>query len=233
MGARPLSEIVEAGWAEALAPVAGADRRDGRVPARRDRRGPQLPAGRARTCCARSRSRFADVRVLIVGQDPYPTPGHPIGLSLRGRAATCGRCRAAWQNIYRELRHDLGLPDAGARRPDAVDRAGRAAAQQGADRRAGRARRAPRQGLGGGHRAGDPGAGRPRQAAGRRSCGGATRRRCGRCSATCRRSSRRIRARCRPTAASSAPGRSAGPTSCSSSRAPTRRLAARVATRPR
>ncbi|MGV9770044.1 uracil-DNA glycosylase, partial [Microbacterium sp. NPDC003461] len=25
---------------------------------------------------------LADVRVLVVGQDPYPTPGHPIGLSF-------------------------------------------------------------------------------------------------------------------------------------------------------
>ena len=28
------------------------------------------------------RQPLADVRVLIVGQDPYPTPGHPIGLSF-------------------------------------------------------------------------------------------------------------------------------------------------------
>ena len=38
---------------------------------------------------------FAEVRVLIVGQDPYPTPGHAVGLRF-SVAPMCGRCRAAW-----------------------------------------------------------------------------------------------------------------------------------------
>lgn len=51
---------------------------------------------------------LADVRVLIVGQDPYPTPGHPIGLSF----ATSPDVRPiprSLKNIYRELHDDLGL----------------------------------------------------------------------------------------------------------------------------
>ena len=54
---------------------------------------------------------FDDVRVLIVGQDPYPTPGHPIGLSF----ATDRHVRPlprSLQNIYRELKDDLGIEPA-------------------------------------------------------------------------------------------------------------------------
>ena len=36
----------------------------------------------ASTSCAPSRFPFDQVRVLIVGQDPYPTPGHAVGLSF-------------------------------------------------------------------------------------------------------------------------------------------------------
>ena len=36
---------------------------------------------------------FADVRVLLVGQDPYPTPGHPIGLSFAVAIASASLSR--------------------------------------------------------------------------------------------------------------------------------------------
>jgi uracil-DNA glycosylase len=57
---------------------------------------------------------LADVRVLIVGQDPYPTPGHPIGLSFAVERHVQPLPRSL-QNIYRELRSDLGIetPDHG------------------------------------------------------------------------------------------------------------------------
>jgi uracil-DNA glycosylase len=51
---------------------------------------------------------FADVRVLIVGQDPYPTPGHPIGLCFAVDRDVRPIPRSL-QNIYRELRSDLGI----------------------------------------------------------------------------------------------------------------------------
>ena len=51
---------------------------------------------------------LADVRVLIVGQDPYPTPGHPIGLSFAVDRAVRPLPRSLG-NIYRELRDDLGV----------------------------------------------------------------------------------------------------------------------------
>ena len=57
---------------------------------------------------------FADVRVLIVGQDPYPTPGHADRPVVLRRPRTSGRSRAACSNIYRELRSDLGDLAAGA-----------------------------------------------------------------------------------------------------------------------
>jgi uracil-DNA glycosylase len=51
---------------------------------------------------------FDDVRVLIVGQDPYPTPGHPMGLSFAVERSVRPLPRSL-QNIYRELRDDLGI----------------------------------------------------------------------------------------------------------------------------
>jgi uracil-DNA glycosylase len=51
---------------------------------------------------------FDSVRVLILGQDPYPTPGHAIGLSFAVSRETSPLPRSL-QNIYRELRSDLGI----------------------------------------------------------------------------------------------------------------------------
>jgi uracil-DNA glycosylase len=49
------------------------------------------------------------VRVLVVGQDPYPTPGHPVGLSF-SVAPDVRPIPRSLQNIYRELVGDLGVP---------------------------------------------------------------------------------------------------------------------------
>ena len=105
--ARPLAELVEPGWAAALAPVAGQVAAMGEFLRAEIAAGrPYLPAGpnvlRAFT------QPFADVRVLIVGQDPYPTPGHPIGLSFAVERHVRPIPRSL-QNIYRELRSDLGI----------------------------------------------------------------------------------------------------------------------------
>ncbi|MGZ8745393.1 MAG: uracil-DNA glycosylase, partial [Nocardioides sp.] len=51
---------------------------------------------------------LADVRVLVVGQDPYPTPGHPIGLSFAVDAHVRPLPRSL-ANIYQELRTDLDI----------------------------------------------------------------------------------------------------------------------------
>jgi uracil-DNA glycosylase len=111
--ARPLAEVVEPGWAQALAPVAS------QVAAMGEFLRAELAAGRtylpAGEHILRAFSQpFRDVRVLIVGQDPYPTPGHPIGLSFAVERDVRPIPRSL-QNIYRELRADLGIatPDHG------------------------------------------------------------------------------------------------------------------------
>jgi uracil-DNA glycosylase len=108
MPARALSETVEAGWAEALAPVAD------RIAAMGDFLRAEIAAGRSYLPSGKNVLRaftqpFADVRVLIVGQDPYPTPGHPVGLSFSVEPDVRPIPRSL-QNIYRELGTDLGLP---------------------------------------------------------------------------------------------------------------------------
>ena len=77
--------------------------------------------------------------MLVVGQDPYPTPGHPIGLSFAVEKHVWPLPRSL-VNIYLELRDDVGVDTAAARRPDRLVRPGRDAAQPRADRPAGRVR---------------------------------------------------------------------------------------------
>ena len=95
-------------WAAALAPVAK------RVTAMGDFLRAELAAGRsylpAGPNVLRAFTRpMADVRVLIVGQDPYPTPGHPVGLSF-SVAPEVRPIPRSLANIYRELGSDLGAP---------------------------------------------------------------------------------------------------------------------------
>ena len=108
MVARPLGELVAPDWAEALRPVEG---RIGEVGAflRAEiaaGRG-YLPAGD--NILRAFRQPMADVRVLIVGQDPYPTPGHPVGLSF-SVAPDVRPLPGSLVNIFREYVADLGHP---------------------------------------------------------------------------------------------------------------------------
>ena len=108
MAAKPLAEIVEAGWAQALTPVAQriADMGDFlRAEIAAGRR--YLPAG-ANVLRAFTQP-FDGVRVLIVGQDPYPTPGHAVGLSFSVSHTTRPVPRSL-ANIFREYTEDLGHP---------------------------------------------------------------------------------------------------------------------------
>jgi uracil-DNA glycosylase len=68
-----------------------------------------LPEGR--NVLRAFRTPLQDVRVLIVGQDPYPTPGHPIGLSFAVEQHVRPLPRSL-ANIYKELQADLGVPPA-------------------------------------------------------------------------------------------------------------------------
>jgi uracil-DNA glycosylase len=108
MAGRPLREIVDPGWAAALEPVAGRIEAMGeflRAEIAAGRR--YLPAG-DRVLRAFQQP-FDGVRVLIVGQDPYPTPGHPVGLSF-SVAPEVRRLPASLANIFREYQQDLGYP---------------------------------------------------------------------------------------------------------------------------
>ena len=107
---KPLSEILSADWAAALAPAEERIHALGeflRAEAASGRG--YLPAGE-RVLRAFTRP-MAEVRVLIVGQDPYPTPGHPIGLSFAVEQDVRPLPRSL-TNIYNELEADLGIPPA-------------------------------------------------------------------------------------------------------------------------
>jgi uracil-DNA glycosylase len=106
--AEPLSNIVEAGWAEALEPVADQIARMGDFLREQVKSGKKyLPAGDL--VLRAFKQPFADVKVLIVGQDPYPTPGHPVGLAF-SVAPSVKRLPGSLINIFREYSDDLGYP---------------------------------------------------------------------------------------------------------------------------
>jgi uracil-DNA glycosylase len=103
-----LTNVVEEGWARALEPVASqitkmgdflrAEIAEGRT---------YLPSGE--NVLRAFNQPFDAVRVLIVGQDPYPTPGHPVGLSF-SVAPTVKRIPGSLLNIFKEYSADLGYP---------------------------------------------------------------------------------------------------------------------------
>ena len=106
--AEPLRSIVDPGWADALEPVAG------RIAAMGDFLRAEVAAGRRYLPAGENVLRafkqpFAEVRVLIVGQDPYPTPGHAVGLSF-SVAPEVRRLPGSLVNIFREYSDDLGYP---------------------------------------------------------------------------------------------------------------------------
>jgi uracil-DNA glycosylase len=106
--ARPLSELVHPTWVPALEPVAGTITEMGAFLRSEVASGRgYLPAGDA--ILRAFRLPLPDVRVLVVGQDPYPTPGHPVGLSF-SVAPDVRPVPRSLQNIYQELGTDLGLP---------------------------------------------------------------------------------------------------------------------------
>ncbi|MET4580736.1 uracil-DNA glycosylase [Conyzicola nivalis] len=98
---------IDSGWAAALEPVKGRAAELEAFLDGEEAHGHGFLPARENVLRAFARP-LADVRVLIVGQDPYPTPGHPIGLSFAvdRRVRPLPRSLA---NIFRELRDDLGV----------------------------------------------------------------------------------------------------------------------------
>lgn len=99
--------LMAADWAEAMAPV------EDRIAAMGEFLRAEVAAGRSYLpdgdhVFRAFRAPLAQVKVLLVGQDPYPTPGHPIGLCFAVE-------RDVWPlpksliNIYTEYRDDLGV----------------------------------------------------------------------------------------------------------------------------
>ncbi|MBO0804020.1 MAG: uracil-DNA glycosylase [Nocardiopsaceae bacterium] len=108
MTEQPLRNVVEEGWAAALAPVADDITKMG------DFLRAEVAAGRTylpkgEHVLRAFQQPFADVRILIVGQDPYPTPGHAVGLSFSVNQKV-KRLPGSLLNIFREYCEDLGYP---------------------------------------------------------------------------------------------------------------------------
>ncbi|MCJ0904873.1 uracil-DNA glycosylase [Rhodococcus sp. ARC_M6] len=104
----PLTDLMDPGWITALEPVseqisAMADFLDSEIAAGRD----YLP--RRENVLRAFTNPFDDVKVLIVGQDPYPTPGHAVGLSF-SVAPDVQPIPRSLTNIYKEYHQDLSLP---------------------------------------------------------------------------------------------------------------------------
>ena len=106
--AKPLEELVHPDWLPILEPERDNLAALGEFLRAEGAAGrPWLPAGDAilRSFATPPRA----IRVLIVGQDPYPTPGHPIGLSF-AVAPDVRPLPRSLQNIFRELVDDVGIP---------------------------------------------------------------------------------------------------------------------------
>ncbi|MFZ1285854.1 MAG: uracil-DNA glycosylase, partial [Candidatus Phosphoribacter sp.] len=107
MTARPLAQLVDPSWVPALGPLEPTITRVG------DFLRAEVAAGRGYLPAGEQVLRaFAQplhaVRVLVVGQDPYPTPGHPVGLSF-SVAPDVRPLPPSLVNIFAELQSDLGV----------------------------------------------------------------------------------------------------------------------------
>lgn len=108
VSARPLQDLVDPGWATALGPVAD------QVGAMGEFLRAEISAGHRYLPTGPNVLRafsfpFEAVRVLIVGQDPYPTPGHAVGLSF-SVAPDVRPLPRSLANIFAEYSADLGYP---------------------------------------------------------------------------------------------------------------------------
>jgi uracil-DNA glycosylase len=108
MAPRPLAELVDPSWLPALEPQEPAIARIGAFLRAENAAGRgYLPAGE--NVLRALWTPLEAVRVLIVGQDPYPTQGHPVGLSF-SVAPDVRPVPRSLANIFQEYSDDLGLP---------------------------------------------------------------------------------------------------------------------------
>ncbi len=104
---QPLNQLIAPDWATELADI------EPQIHAMGDWLRAELSAGRPYLPSGQNVLRaftlpLAQVRVLVVGQDPYPTPGHPVGLSF-SVGADVTPLPASLRNMYKELSEDLGI----------------------------------------------------------------------------------------------------------------------------
>lgn len=105
---RPLEELVDPSWLPALTPHQPALAAIGQFLRAESAAGRGWAPSGANILRAFQQP-LDSIRVLIVGQDPYPTPGHAVGLSF-SVAPDVRPLPRSLQNIFRELDDDLGLP---------------------------------------------------------------------------------------------------------------------------
>lgn len=103
-----LTDLIHPSWAQALQPVAPT------IAAMGDFLREEVAAGHGYLPAGEHVLRaftipLDEVRVLVVGQDPYPTPGHAIGLSF-AVAPDVRPLPRSLVNIHRELVDDLAVP---------------------------------------------------------------------------------------------------------------------------
>ncbi|MDR2566137.1 MAG: uracil-DNA glycosylase [Bifidobacteriaceae bacterium] len=104
----PLASLIDPGWASALADVEPQIRAMGQFLRAENAAGRgYLPAGQ--NVLRAFTYPLDQVKVLIVGQDPYPTPGHPVGLSF-SVAPNVRPLPGSLRNIFQELTHDAAVP---------------------------------------------------------------------------------------------------------------------------
>ncbi len=100
--------MIPQAWAAALAPVASEIAAvEARVAAARAA-GTRVAPAEADVWRALALVPPEAVRVVLLGQDPYPTPGHADGLAFSVRPGVAPPRSLA--NVFRELQADLGLP---------------------------------------------------------------------------------------------------------------------------
>lgn len=103
-----LVEPLDPGWERALASQQEQFARVREELTRRRSAGEQiLPP--AQDVLRAFRQPFDAVKVLIIGQDPYPTPGHAMGMSF-AVAPEVRPIPRSLRNIFTELHDDLGVP---------------------------------------------------------------------------------------------------------------------------
>jgi uracil-DNA glycosylase len=104
----PLHTVMAPDWARALAPATQELHRLAGLLEEERRSGFTVLPAPGNILRAFSRP-LAEVKVLLIGQDPYPTPGHAVGLSFSVDRGVRPLPRSL-NNIYKELAADLGIP---------------------------------------------------------------------------------------------------------------------------